>query len=145
MSTLRLVHAEPRTGGEYVTQHVAIVLGRQRDLSMRDAALAQLGAGLIGGLDDREAVAVILEMPLDQRQGAPADGAETDHDDGTPDAGMDGVIGHDAGLPERWRADRGSGGRREWPNCAGVWGGWQHLQSTPTKKGRPTGSPWILH
>ena len=59
-------------------------------------------------IDDHEARFVIVEMPFDQRQGAFADRAEADHDNGAGNFRVDLLIGraHEDGLRENrcaWR------------------------------------------
>ena len=75
-------------------------LTREGDRLEADAALVEEMTILVGGVDDREAAAVELEMPLDERQGAAADGAEADHDDRAGDAAVHGPGGHGGGA---WR------------------------------------------
>jgi hypothetical protein len=52
----------------------------------------------VGRIDDGEAVLVELEMPLDQRQNAPADGAKADQNDRAGDFAMNGPVRHFSGL-----------------------------------------------
>ena len=54
-------------------------------LDEADAALVEQGPVGIVGIDHHEAGAVVLEMPLDQRQRATADRPEADHHDGAGD------------------------------------------------------------
>jgi hypothetical protein len=57
------------------------------------AAIEDLAVGIVG-IDDHEPGRIVGKMPLDQRQRAFADRAETDHHNGAIDAGVNGPIGH---------------------------------------------------
>ena len=111
----RQVHDEALTILEQPAQHVLVVVRRQRFRDMGIARLPRRRPVRLSRLDDGQLVLVELEMTLDQGQGSLPDGAETDHDDGAVDAGVDGVgHGHsfDHGLvPRMANAGRGGKGR----------------------------------
>ena len=67
---------------------------------MEEPDLAVVEQTTIGVLrrDHDEFLPVEGEVPLDQRQRAFADRAETDHDNGTGDAGVNRPFGHIASL-----------------------------------------------
>ena len=68
-------------GGQQRHQHLAIIVAGDGLLDEAHAVLLGEFAVLMR-IDDDEARFVIVEMPLDQRQGAFADRAEADHDNG---------------------------------------------------------------
>ena len=84
--------------GEQRRQEMAVVLAGHRLMDEADAPLVQELAVLVLRVDHHEAGLVVVEMPLDQRQRAFADRAEADHHNGTVDAAVDGVGGHDLQL-----------------------------------------------
>jgi hypothetical protein len=59
-----------------------------------DAALVEQLAVVIDRIDDDETALVELEVTLDERQRAAADGAETDHHDRASDGAVHGPVGH---------------------------------------------------
>src|SRR5208283_3812168 len=81
------------------SQHVAIILAREALLQEADPAHVQKMAMRIGGIDDREAALVEVEVPLDQRQDAAPDGAQADEDDGAGNLAVNGPKrGHGGSL-----------------------------------------------
>ena len=78
-----------------------------------NAARIQQFAILVFGVDDDEALLVVVEMALDQRQRAFADRAEADHHDGPVDAGVHWPFGHRQCLQERWSYPRRSANGRD--------------------------------
>ena len=86
-------------GGEQRRQQLAVIGLGYRLVDEADAALVQHAAVFVLGVDDHEALLVVGEMALDQRQGAFADRAEADHDDGPGDAGVNGPSGHFCSSP----------------------------------------------
>ena len=55
---------------------------------------------LIGWVDDGETILVEFEMPFEQRQNAPADGAKADQDDRAGDFAVNGPVRHLAASPQ---------------------------------------------
>ncbi len=90
----REVHAEALTTalGEKRGQDIAVVFLRQRHLLEAQAVLLGEILVRVGGLDHREAVLVVGEMPLDQGKRAATDRTEADHHDRTGDVAVDGPI-----------------------------------------------------
>jgi hypothetical protein len=88
------IDAEARSGFEDRAQHLAVVRGRKCHLMVVDAALGEEGVVRQLGLDDVDLLRVVLEVPLDERKGAPPDRAEADHHDGSVDASVAGELRH---------------------------------------------------
>src|SRR5208283_5150195 len=81
------------------SQHVAIILAREALLQEADPAHVEKMAMRVGGIDDREAALVEVEVPLDQRQDAAPDRAEADEDDGAGNLAVNGPKrGHGGSL-----------------------------------------------
>ncbi len=74
-----------------------------------DAALVEQLAVRAVGVDDDEAILVVVEMALDERQGAFADRAEANHDDRAGDASVAAPMRHDRLSPVGGRGRRASG------------------------------------
>src|SRR5208283_1313458 len=84
--------------GQQGRQNLAVIGLGQRGLKIVDPAhVEQMPMGL-GGVDDGEAALVELEMPLEQRQNAPANGAKADQNDRAGDFAMNGPVRHLGGL-----------------------------------------------
>ena len=66
----------------------------QAEVQELELALVQQRAVGVDRIDHHELGAVELDVPFEQRQGAPADGAEADHHDGAVKAGVNGKVGH---------------------------------------------------
>ena len=75
-------------GGQKRRQELAIIVAGDRLLDeAHPMSFCELA--VLMRIDDDEARLVIIEMPLDQGQGAFADRAEADHDNGAGDLGVD--------------------------------------------------------
>ncbi len=96
----REVDAETLAGPglQIFAEHVAVIVAGDRQLNVADAALVEQGAVAVVGVDDDEMRLVELEMPLDQRQRAPADRPEADHHDRAVDASMYRSVRHEGQL-----------------------------------------------
>ncbi len=79
-------------------QNLAVIGLGQRGLKVVDPAHVEQMPMRVGGVDDGEAALVELEMPLEQRQDAPADGAKADQNDRAGDFAMNGPVRHFCGL-----------------------------------------------
>ena len=97
--------------GQQLAEHLAIVVAGDGEMEEADAALVEQLAVRTVGVDDDEALLVVIEMALDQRQGALADRAEADHDDRAGDAGVAAPMRHD-GLSPGGGRDAGRPARR---------------------------------
>ena len=98
-------------GGEQRHQQLAVIVPGDRLLDEAHAVLLGELAVLMR-IDDDEARLVIVEMPLDQRQGAFADRAEADHDDGAGNFRMDLRGRVHSMVSEKHGCARGEGGVR---------------------------------
>src|SRR5688500_6156418 len=67
-------------------------------------------------IDDHEAALVILERTVDERQGALADRAEADHDNGAADATVNGPSGHRVCLLAKAEMEKRKAGWRICPH-----------------------------
>jgi len=81
-------------------QLVIIVLGQALLDEAHAVFLAERLAALVLGIEHGDARFVVVEMPLDQRQRAFADGAEADHDDRAGNRAVNGPVGHFPKSPE---------------------------------------------
>ena len=79
-------------------RNLAIIGLGQRGLKVVDPAHVEQMPMRVGGIDDGEAALVELEMALEQRQDAPADGAKADQNDRAGDFAMNGPVRHFCGL-----------------------------------------------
>ena len=97
----REIHAEAAAfaGGEQRREQLAVVLFRHGLMDEADAVLVQQLLVLVLGIDDDEALLVVFEVTLDQRQRALADRAEADHHDRAVDFAVDRPFGHESGIP----------------------------------------------
>ena len=95
----REIDAEAAPLLEDAAEELAVIRLGHRALDMPDAALGE--EGVVGdlGLDHHHLARVVVEMPLDQRQGAAPDRAEADHHDRPVDAAVIRIGGHLLGPP----------------------------------------------
>ena len=68
-------------------------------LDESNIALVEQAAIGVDRVDHGEALGIVAEVPLDQRQRAPPDGAEPDHHDGPRDRPVHRPVGHASRLP----------------------------------------------
>ena len=82
------------TGGQQRLQEFDVVVPGDVFPDEADRALVEQATVLVLRVDHDHARTVEREVPLDERQHAPADGSEADHDERSVDVGVDGVVGH---------------------------------------------------
>ena len=90
------IDAEPLAAafGEQRCEDFLVIVARQTRLDESDTAFLRKLPISVAGIDDDEALAVEVEMPLDQGQDSLADRPEADHHDGAGDLRVNGPGGH---------------------------------------------------